>query len=218
MQKRSLIIPLALLFALALSACGGSADEGASEAVLTEAAQIAIDGLTQTAAAAPPTATPEPSATETPVPPTPTPEPTQDNSEAQAIIPTFTQQSAGSSTACLRANFEYENVPDGTQYPVGKVFTKTWRIKNTGSCTWTADYVLFWVEGDLMGANSVNPFTEDDIHPNEYAEININFQAPDHPGNYKGYWMLRGPEGIFGVGPDGKSWIWVDIEAYVPVD
>ena len=216
MHKPKQLLPLILLLALALSACGGGADEGASEAVLTEAALIAITGLTQTAAAAPPTATPEPTATNTPLP-SPTLAPTEDNS--QAVIPSFTPAGVNSNAPCLRANFEYENVPDGTQYPVGKVFTKTWRIKNTGTCTWNSQTSFIWIQGDLMGAKSVNEFTEVDIPPNDYAEITIAFQMPDHPGNYKGYWMLRSSTGeVFGVGSFGKAWVWVEVTAFVPVD
>ena len=66
--KRTL--PLVLLLAVLLTACNGTDSAGESEQVLTQAAQIAIDGLTQTAAAAPPTATntPEPTPTDTPEP------------------------------------------------------------------------------------------------------------------------------------------------------
>jgi len=217
MKKRNTLIPLILLLAILLTACGGS-EEGASEAVLTEAAQIAIDGLTGTAAAAPPTATTEPTPTDTPEP-TPTLEPTKDDSKddngGQAAIPTFTQQAAASNKPCLRASFEYENVPDGTEYPVNKVFTKTWRIKNTGTCTWNSQTTFVFVQGDLMGANSVTEFTEQDIFPNEYAEITIAFQVPSDPGNYKSYWMLRSSTGeSFGVGNTGKEWVWVEISAF----
>lgn len=219
-KSKLILLPLMLLLALALSACGGGADEGASEAVLTEAAKIAISGLTQTAAAAPPTATtapPSPTPTNTPEP-SPTVEPTKDNS--QAIIPSFTPAAAASSNApCLRANFEYETIPDGTQYPVGKVFTKTWRLKNTGSCTWNSQTTFIWIQGDLMGAKSVTEFTDVDIPPNDYAEINVNFQTPSKPGIYKGYWMLRSSTGeTFGVGIYGKAWVWVEINAFRPAD
>lgn len=218
MDKRNILMPLLLLLALNLAACGG-ADEVASEAVLTEAAQIAIDGLTQTAAAAPPTSTPQATATET-AEPSPTVKPTKDKSGGgQTAIPTFTQQAAGSKKPCLRANFEYETVPDGTEYPVGKVFTKTWRLKNTGTCTWNSQTSLVWIKGDLMDAGSVNEFTKEDILPNEYAEITIAFQTPPHPGKYKSYWMLRSSTGeTFGVGAFGKAWVWVEITAIAKIE
>lgn len=219
MNKFKLFAPLLLLLAVALSACGGSADSGTSDEILTQAAQIAIDGLTQTAAAAPPTATntPEPTATNTPEP-TPT---FTNTPEGGVPTATNTQQAAQPSgnTACLRANLEYETVPDGTEYPVGRVFTKTWRLKNIGSCPWTPAFQVVWVEGELMNANSVYDLTAVQVNTNEYVEIEIAMQAPDNAGTYKGYWMLRSNDGTyFGVGPAGKSWFWVEIKTFVPVD
>jgi hypothetical protein len=217
MLKRTPILALTLLFALALSACGGG-EEGNSAAVLTEAARIASEGLTQTAEAAPPTAT------ETPLPTatnTPEPTPTFTNTP-EGGIPTATatqQQASGGSTnaPCLRANLEYETVPDGTRWPYDRVFTKLWRLKNTGTCTWNANYVLAYVDGELMGAASVNNITEQDVAPNQFLEIEIAFQTPNEAGTITSYWMLRSDDGnYFGVGPDGKSWIWVEIEAFDP--
>ena len=37
---------------------------------------------------------------------------------------------------CNNAVFVSETVPDGTEYDVGESFTKTWRLKNVGTCTW----------------------------------------------------------------------------------
>src|SRR5690349_5782138 len=33
-------------------------------------------------------------------------------------------------------------VPDGTNFPPKATFTKTWRLKNIGSCTWTTSYQI----------------------------------------------------------------------------
>ncbi len=214
MTKISKLIPLILLLGVLLSACGDS-DEGNSQEVLTQAAQIAIEGLTQTAAAAPPTSTnePEPTATNTPLPTatfTNTPEgglPTATNTQQSA--------QAGSTKPCWRGNLEYETVEDGKIYYQNKVFTKTWRIKNTGTCTWPDDTVAIWVEGDLLGAKSVVPATDVEIAPNEYIEINVDFQSPGKVGTYTSNWMLRGGSAIFGVGPTGLSWFWVEIETQV---
>lgn len=215
MNKMKKFLPLLLLAGLLITACAGSADEGNSDAVLTQAAQIAIDGLTQTAAAAPPTATntPLPTATNTPLP-TATFTNTPEGGEPTA---TNTQQSAqsGSDRPCWRGNLEYETIPDGSIYYQDKVFTKVWRIKNTGTCTWPADTVAAFIEGDLLGAKSVVPATTVEVAPNEFIEISVDFQSPSKVGTYKGYWMLRGGGAIWGVGPTGLSWFWVEIETQV---
>ena len=215
MKRLNKVIPLFLLASALLSACGGSGDEGNSQEVLTQAAQIAIDGLTQTAGAAPPTATdlPEPTPTNTPEP-SPTFTNTPEGGPPTAVN---TQQSAqqGSNKPCWRGNLEYETIPDGSIYYQNKVFTKVWRIKNTGTCTWPADLVAIWVQGDLMGASSVLPATTVEVLPNEYIEITVDFQSSNQVGFYKGYWMLRGGGAIFGVGTTGLEWFWVEIETQI---
>ena len=42
--------------------------------------------------------------------------------------------------------------PDGATFAPGTAFTKTWRLKNIGTCTWTTAYHLVWVGGDTLGA------------------------------------------------------------------
>lgn len=210
-----------VLGSLALSACAGADTGENSSAVFTEAAQIAFQALTETAAAAPPTSTPTetlPTATATQALPssTPTPEGTLPTSAPTATPKT--SGGAGSNAPCLRASFEIETIPDGTEFYAGETFTKTWRLKNTGSCTWTAAFSAIWVQGDLMEADSVVPFTTKDVFPGEYAMISVNMKAPSE-GHYKGYWMLRSADGIvFGVGTNGKEWFWVDIVSKAVVD
>lgn len=203
-----------LLLAFLLTACGGSSDP--SSAVLTEAALIYSQSLTETAGVASPTPTvtielptatnttaPTSTPTITGTPPTSTPAPTQ-------------QATSGNtgSASCLRASFEIETIPDGTQMPVGKLFTKSWRLKNIGSCPWTAAFSAVWVSGELFSAEGSTSFTEVDIYPGEYAVIKIDMVAPSPAGHYKGYWMLRSNDGrLFGLGPNGTEWFWVDIES-----
>ena len=67
--------------------------------------------------------------TKTPIPPTATPVPPTNTPVPTAI------------TYCDWAAFITDvTVPDGTQFAPGEVFTKTWRLKNIGTCTWTPDY------------------------------------------------------------------------------
>ena len=42
-----------------------------------------------------------------------------------------------------RAQFVTDvTVPDGTKYDPGATFTKTWRLRNVGTCTWTTAYTM----------------------------------------------------------------------------
>lgn len=223
-KKRTFVFVSLLLTALLLSACGPSAEENSS-AVLTQAAQIFSDSLTQTAAVAPPTetATPlPPTATNTALPPTNTPTIT-------GTLPTSTpsataQQSSGGSggsggnkPGCLRAELGYETIPDGSKVEVGLTFKKIWTFKNVGTCTWTQEFSLVWQQGEAFGTKGTVPFadfTDVDILPGEHLRVEVSMLAPAQEGTYKGYWMLRSDAGLlFGLGPNGTAWFWTEVSA-----
>lgn len=232
--SRKLIPILLALFVIILAACGGSDEEtpniSDADSVKLTAAVLADQSIAQTATAAAllPTAVPdEPTATVTLILPTSenggdtsgtlTPLPTIETNPTTIPTP-FSTPTPGpvGSTPCYRASFEYETIPDGTLIPKGKDFIKLWRLKNTGTCTWTGAFSLVFVEGDLMGADGSNRFTDVDIPPGGFVEIEIEMTAPSKPGPYRGYWMLLSPDGtVFGVGIAGIEWFWVDIEVYV---
>ncbi|HLO15367.1 MAG TPA: NBR1-Ig-like domain-containing protein, partial [Anaerolineales bacterium] len=79
------------------------------------------------------TTTPTPSPTSSPtITSTPTPSPTL----SPTITPTPTKI-----TPCDKAAFVADvSIPDGTLFSPGFQFTKVWRLKNVGTCTWTTSY------------------------------------------------------------------------------
>ena len=92
-------------------------------------------------------------------------------------------------------------IPDGTELVPGEVFTKTWRLKNTGSCTWTSGYALIFDSGDRMGAPDSLKLTSDTVAPGQEYDISVVLTAPDDPGDYRGNFKLRNPfDVIFGLG------------------
>jgi len=234
-QSRKSIPIILALFVLILAACGGSEDDtpnvSDAESVKLTAAFLADQSIAQTAAAVAllPTAAPD-EATATVTLILPTSEDGGDTSGTLTPLPTietvatatptpFSTPTPGpvGSTPCLRASFEYETIPDGTRIPKTKEFVKTWRLKNTGTCTWTGAYSVIFVQGDLMGADGSNRLTDVDIPPGGFVEISLNMVAASKAGPYRGYWMLLSPDGfIFGVGIAGNEWFWVDIEVFVP--
>src|SRR5688572_33446410 len=87
--------------------------------------------VTQTMVAATQNAPTSIPATATPVPPTSTP-----------VRPTNTAIPTAAAYCDWVAFIKDVTVPDGTQLSAGEVFTKTWRLQNRGTCTWTPDYML----------------------------------------------------------------------------
>ncbi len=138
------------------------------------------------------------SATVTPRPPTAT----------AAPIPT-----PSPTPPCLAARFvEDVTVPDDTTFAPGEAFTKTWRLRNVGSCTWTTAFEAFFDEGDTLAAPPAVPLPQA-VEPGETVDISVSMQAPATAGTYQGYWKLRSDRGqAFGIGDRHNDAFWVRIQ------
>ena len=103
-------------------------------------------------------------------------------------------------------------VPDHTTYAPGTAFTKTWQLKNIGTCPWKKDtYAAVFASGDQMGAPGVVPLTAD-VVPGATVNITVNMTAPSAPGHYVGNWEMRNATGgLFGSGPHANGIFFVDI-------
>jgi hypothetical protein len=118
------------------------------------------------------------------------------------LFPTPTKSGSGSNTntACAKANLVSEEIPDGTIMKPGNVFTKTWQIKNSSSCTWDTTYkIIFWDGNVLGGAYFYN--LPQAVAPEGVVDISLVLTAPAEEGNFESYWMLQTPNNVpFGVG------------------
>ena len=189
-MKRINRIPLAraALLAAALACNLPQATPVVSEpnAAFTAAAQLTQSALTLnaptvTGIAPPPQNTVIP--TNTSIPPTIAPLPTNTNQ------PTATQ-------ICDKAQFVSDiSIPDGTILTPGFAFTKTWRIQNTGTCSWTPSYTVVFDHGDQMSGPSAQALVGN-VNPGQSVDISVNLTAPAANGNYKGYWKLRNAAGM----------------------
>jgi hypothetical protein len=186
--------------------------------VYTQAAQTVVAQLTQAAPGGPtsgsdgqpsatnpaqpdqPSATPTLEPTHTPLPPTATEKP----------APTATPRPTATPLPCNLASFVKDvTVPDGTTFAPGTAFTKSWRLRNAGSCTWDSGYRLVFYKGeDLDGTTTRLPKT---VQPGQTVDVSVNLTAPDTTGTYQGFWMLRDVDGRFGIGSDGETPFWVKI-------
>ena len=102
-------------------------------------------------------------------------------------------------------------ISDDTIIAAGETFTKTWQLRNIGSCTWDADYGLVFVAGDLMDAQETISLTTT-IAPGEDADLSVTMVAPLESGNYRAEWKLSNPDGsLFGIGPGSDRPFWVQI-------
>jgi hypothetical protein len=103
------------------------------------------------------------------------------------------------------------SIPDGTKLTAGETFTKTWRLKNRGTCTWTPDYTLVFTSGDPMGSTTAVHLSGN-VYSGQTVDVSVTLTAPAKRGNYTGYWMIRNPNGVlFGYGDHANQSFYVDI-------
>jgi hypothetical protein len=119
-----------------------------------------------------------------PVQPTPTAPP--------AVSPTVV---IGDSCTPSARFVEDVTVPDDSLFNSGVNFTKTWRLRNDGECTWPSGTTWVFIGGDLLGAQS--PVDVELAEPDRIVEISVDMMAPGAPGTYNSYWRLQGPDGEF---------------------
>jgi hypothetical protein len=128
------------------------------------------------------------------------------------ITPTALVTFTPTAVPCNIASFVSDvTTPDDTPITVGGAFTKTWRLKNVGSCTWTSGYQLVFDSGDKMNGPDSQQLTAGTVAPGQTIDVSVNLTAPGSTGTYKGNWKLREPGGaVFGLstGP-----FWVQIKA-----
>ncbi len=89
--------------------------------------------------------------------------------------------------------FANVTIPDGTLFPPGKLFRKTWQVRNSGQTTWGTDYRLVLVGGDRL--NAVDLTLPVRVAPNDIIEVGLNMQAPMAGGIYKGDWRMQNAQG-----------------------
>jgi hypothetical protein len=194
------------LVILSLGACnfptgsseGPNAIQTAAAATVAAIAQVqtlavtlpATEGIISTEI---PAAGETPAASETPIPPTNTPLATGCSDQA-AFVTDVT-------------------VPDGADFSPDENFTKTWRMKNAGTCTWTSSYALVFDHGDQMGGAPAVALTGT-VPPGATVDLSVDLQAPAGVGTYQGFWRMRNNNGvIFGLSGGAAFWVKIDVPA-----
>jgi hypothetical protein len=159
-----------------------------------------------------PTNTPLP--TETPLPTATTIPPT-----ATAIPPTATPlpptATATPAIPCYAAQFVADvTVPNGAPFPPDTGFTKTWRVRNVGTCSWTKDHDLVFISGTAMTKKNTVVALPGTVKPGETVEISVNLKSPLKAGNYTGTWALRDANGRFYYGNTQLGKLTVSIQVF----
>ncbi|MGC9398675.1 MAG: NBR1-Ig-like domain-containing protein [Anaerolineae bacterium] len=129
---------------------------------------------------------PEEEETEAPPEEAATEEPEEEIEEEEEVT--------GEGGCSLKATFLADvTVPDDTEMQPGESFVKTWRLRNSGTCTWeTGTQLVFVSEHPLGGPPSVSvPRTT----PNGVVDVSVEMVAPESPDTYRSNWQLQAPDG-----------------------
>jgi hypothetical protein len=211
MKKNSdRLFVLFTLLATVLAGCNMPRNAADSEPDVTQAYQTVSARLTEAA-----TLTPRVTATQ---PPTATPATSTPTSPVTPGTVTATVKATSAPTTGAKLCDQAApgvpidvTVPDDTKFKPGEGFTKTWRLQNNGTCTWTKNYSLAVFSGDAMDAPDSVPMPSN-VAPGQSVDISVDLTAPDSAGTYQGNWKLRNQDDAwFGIGPGGSSPFWVRI-------
>jgi hypothetical protein len=173
---------------LLLSACNAPTPTSAPTIDLnplrTEVASTVLAQVTQ-ALALTPSVTPISTATAT-TPPTSKPSLTASPSPSTTVaLPSGTPEAGAEN----HAQWVSQSIADDTTFAPGETFTMTWRLKNTGTSTWTAGYLLRYYSGESFGAPKEISLGRE-VLPGEEIDISIQMKAPANPGTYRSDWVM----------------------------
>ncbi len=215
LRKFSLVVFLAFILASCnFPGTSVSTDVPDRNAILTAAAETVAASLDQVA-------NPEITATVALTSPTLTP-PTDIPLPTSTPVPTATTLPFPSRTplACNMATFVKDvTIPDDTVFGPGATFTKTWRLKNVGTCPWTSGYDLVFVSGDDMSGDTEILLTSSTIDPGQSLDISVDLKAPSAEGTYRGNWRLRdSSDEVFGLTTGGNFWVQIKVVAPTKAD
>jgi len=185
---KAVLAVLVILCTFVLSACGPGAAKPTPTLSVGEIQTLAVVtfavGLTQTALAAP-TDTPTPTPTDTPTP-TPTQETTR--TSGSGSLPTASCYSL--------LGIQDVTIPDNTPMTPGQTFTKTWRVRNSGTCSWEAGFRFAFVSGDAMDGTTL--ILDKAVAPGEEVQLSVPMTAPaDKTGAVRGNWRMSTANGTF---------------------
>lgn len=104
------------------------------------------------------------------------------------------------------------NYPDDTVVKPNTEFTKTWRLTNAGTATWTSNFKLIFVSGDALSGAASSAIGQN-VPPGGSIDVSVKLKAPVATKTYQGKWMLQTDTGTtFGLGANADGSFWVKIK------
>uniref|UniRef100_A0A669F215 NBR1 autophagy cargo receptor b n=1 Tax=Oreochromis niloticus TaxID=8128 RepID=A0A669F215_ORENI len=114
----------------------------------------------------------------------------------------------------MTAAFLDENLPDGTRLRPGTKFIKYWKMRNTGTLSWSADTKLKFMWGNLAVGSGDRwrevsvPF----LQPGQVGIVSVALCAPTVEGSYTSHWRLAHAGEQFGP----RVWCSIVVDPLAP--
>lgn len=138
----------------------------------------------------------------TPITPTVATPTVESTATSMPTVEQFTMQAPTlaptKANSCYNAAYVSDvTIPDGTTLTAGSSFTKTWSVKNTGTCAWTSSFMLKFASGTQMGGATTTISSA--VPAGSSINVSVTMTAPTTPGSYTGYWRMASSTGeLFG--------------------
>ncbi|XP_034050544.1 NBR1 autophagy cargo receptor a [Thalassophryne amazonica] len=124
-----------------------------------------------------------PALTQGPIP-APVPDPQASSPEGPGVSHT-------SLVPTMAALFLDENLPDGTCLEPGTKFNKYWKMRNSGTISWTSETKLVFMWGNLgLASEERREVPVPMLLPGQVGVVSVTFVAPVMEGTYTSHWRL----------------------------
>lgn len=168
------------------------------------------------AADSPETASPTPTTKSNPQPSATTIQPSDTPSPLPPLTPS---PSASPRPGCVESAVFVADVTvnDNTRFEAGQSFTKTWQLRNTGTCAWDAGYTLVYAGGNRL--DSPDAVSLAATAPNATLDLSIDLTAPQTDGVFTALYEIRNPQGkAIPIGLNKTVWVKIRVGNIVVAD
>ncbi|KAM9746020.1 next to BRCA1 gene 1 protein isoform 2-T2 [Menidia menidia] len=114
----------------------------------------------------------------------------------------------------MTAAFLDENLPDGTRLRPGTKFIKYWKMRNTGTISWSTDTKLKFMWGNLVvgPGDRWREVSVPALQPGQVGIVSVALCAPAAEGSYTSHWRLAHAGEQFGP----RVWCSIVVDALAP--
>ena len=114
---------------------------------------------------------------------------------ADEVLPEPIPEEPIDTTCEDRAEVVSQSLTDGQTFNAGDGFSQTWTLRNSGTCTWNADYRIAFSAGANFTGSTVPASIGQTVSPGGQLTIPVDLVAPNNPGNYLWAWALQDSSG-----------------------